>query len=1133
MSDAPQPAGGSATHELVSIVVRTKDRVELLAEALESLAAQSWLRLEAVVVNDGGADVSEVLARFSGRLDITPVDLQPGQGRSPAANAGIAAARGGLIGFLDDDDVWLPGGVAELAESARHEPGAVHYGRVHAYFYEPGDRDPARRRRFRTFGRKFDRDALLFENFIPIIGCLIPAALLRRVGGLDEALECYEDWDLVLRLGEVAPLRFVDAEVAEYRVFGGAFITGAGGQERQHVGRAAVYAKHWDRVSPEVLSRMQLFVKSRLLPEELEHETAAWRQRVADLENAAANYEEGLQFERDRVTALEERAAELESALAVARRRLRLRALLNVSVVVVNYNGRHHLERCLPALMETRDVDVEVIVVDNASSDGSVEWLEREWPGVKVLALQENLGFGEANRHGAEAASAPYVALLNSDTEVEPDWLWPLLVPLVTDPEVGATCSTLRLLHHPEVLNGRGGGMTKCGFGFDRDFGQPFEPGDGSGRTREVLFPTAAAMLMRRCDLLGEAGLDRRMFMYHEDVDLGWRLWLAGRRVLVCDDSVVRHVWGGTSHGTRGLLWRERMGARHNVRAILKNYQLVNVLRALRGLVRLWHSQRAYRHMLHVAWWNLRFLPGTLRQRRRIQRSRRISDAELFRRGLLSRAPYPPPHPDLPGAAPERDAGRWLESPVLLPGQYSALGRLGFGWYPPEIVAGERARLTGGRARCHLKVAARAKGVLTVRFHAPEQVARGGAVEVRCNGSSASTIPDDEHWQEVRMEVVADDRGLLTVDVAGLKWTPHLEFGNWDFRRLGCAVQSVSFTPSEPSQRRLDGVSVVVPTFNRCEALLRTLDALAGQSIRGFEVVVVDDGSSDGTAAAVREAAERWRDAFRLEVLEQTNQGPGAARNRGVAAAHGDLVVFLGDDTAPTPGLLEEHLRRHRELAGPAAVVGFTDWDREQMQVTAGLEMVNEEGQQFGYAFMEDRGDVPYTCFYTSNLSLPREALRAEPFDEEFPLASWEDVELGYRLSLLGLRIVYHRAATVHHFHPYDFAGFFRRQVQVGRTARVLLLRHPALADDPCLLPPRPSRWQPLTSRLVPPLVPLLSWLDRHGVGIPRGILRRTLLVAYFMGKREAELAAAAATQPARATSGVQVEPGAPGLDER
>jgi glycosyltransferase involved in cell wall biosynthesis len=254
-------------------------------------------------------------------------------------------------------------------------------------------------------------------------------------------------------------------------------------------------------------------------------------------------------------------------------------------------------------------------------------------------------------------------------------------------------------------------------------------------------------------------------------------------------------------------------------------------------------------------------------------------------------------------------------------------------------------------------------------------------------------------------------------------------------------------------------VSVVIPTHNRLEALSEVLKALEFQDAPpGFEVVVVDDGSTDGTADWLRHRSF----SLALRVLTQENRGPAAARNTGVAVAAGRWVAFLGDDTVPSPGWLATHRAAHRRRGDDPylAVLGYTGW-HPRMRLNPFLRYINEHGLQFGYALIKDRENVPFNFFYTSNLSLPRDLLLAEPFDLRFPYAAWEDIELSYRLERRGMRLVYEPAATVAHDHPTDFARFAARQEKAGYCAVVFYRLHPELGpflgigpDGPPPLPP-------------------------------------------------------------------------------
>lgn len=254
--------------------------------------------------------------------------------------------------------------------------------------------------------------------------------------------------------------------------------------------------------------------------------------------------------------------------------------------------------------------------------------------------------------------------------------------------------------------------------------------------------------------------------------------------------------------------------------------------------------------------------------------------------------------------------------------------------------------------------------------------------------------------------------------------------------------------------------SVVVPTHDRRQVLPEVVAALEDQTeAPPFEVVVVDDGSSDGTW----EWLEGHRARVELRRVRQANAGPAAARNRGVAVARGRRVAFLGDDTVPAV----DWLARHHQAWGrwrdgrPVAVLGYTRWHR-RIRVTPFLEYINEEGFQFGYRLIRDPSELPFNLFYTSNVSLDRELLVAEPFDEGFPHAAWEDIDVAYRLQARhDLRLVYAPEAVVEHDHPTDLGRFCRRQARVGAAAVALLERHPELGPLLGVVGSRPLRRSP------------------------------------------------------------------------
>jgi len=257
--------------------------------------------------------------------------------------------------------------------------------------------------------------------------------------------------------------------------------------------------------------------------------------------------------------------------------------------------------------------------------------------------------------------------------------------------------------------------------------------------------------------------------------------------------------------------------------------------------------------------------------------------------------------------------------------------------------------------------------------------------------------------------------------------------------------------------------SVVIPTYNRLDTLVQVVDALENQvDAPGFEAVIINDGSTDATA--------RWLEQkdFRADVrvINQKNQGPASARNRGIQVSEGKKIAFLGDDTVPLEGWLAAHNEAHFSRGNPddLAVIGYTTW-HPRIRATRFLDYINEYGLQFGYSLIEDPEDLPFNFFYTSNMSLSSGLLKQERFDEGFPQACWEDIELGYRLKRKGMRMVYAKEAIVQHDHFTGIRQFAKREESVGYSAVRLYGLCPEIdflgmtPDGPLPLPPSRMLW--------------------------------------------------------------------------
>jgi hypothetical protein len=305
---------------------------------------------------------------------------------------------------------------------------------------------------------------------------------------------------------------------------------------------------------------------------------------------------------------------------------------MRISIIIVNFNGYTDLERCLTSLYQCGDLqNTEIIIVDNCSTDGSVDRLRRSFPLATVIENNRNGGFGHGNNLGRSYACGDFLVFLNPDTVVTPGWLSPMIATLESDLRVGLVTPRLLQLSDPTLLNACGhqvhlSGIVQCrGQGKTVDIYQEVEA---------VTAVSGAAFATRRETFDHLGGFDEPFFLYVEDTDLSWRAWLSGYQCLFTPASQVYHDYQ-LNFGPRKLFYYER----NRYSLLLKNLRWRTLLALLPVLLLaeligwgfvLLHNRQHWRNKLDAYTWVIRNWSVLINERRRVQLLRQVCDRDLL-----------------------------------------------------------------------------------------------------------------------------------------------------------------------------------------------------------------------------------------------------------------------------------------------------------------------------------------------------------------------------------------------------------------------------------------------------------------------------------------------------------------------
>ena len=311
-----------------------------------------------------------------------------------------------------------------------------------------------------------------------------------------------------------------------------------------------------------------------------------------------------------------------------------------VSIIILNYNGRRWLEKCLPTIRKIKYKPVEVIVVNNGSTDSSRKFVEKNYPEFRLIEIKKNKGFAGANNVGVRAARGKYVLIINNDTEVPPDFLTPLVRRMEQDKTIGVIQPKIRSLRKRHLLDAACSFYTSTGFQYHYGYYQSQNKRQYN-KEQFVYSAKGACLFTRRADYLKLGGFDEDFVCYVEESDYCHRVWLLGKKVIYLPESYIYH-WGG---GDMSVMEKSEItiyrSFKNRFYSYIKNLSALELMKLLpvhlvfceamifsallRGIIRYGIAAQ-----LGTLWWVFH-LPRILKKRRYIQNKiRKVADRDFL-----------------------------------------------------------------------------------------------------------------------------------------------------------------------------------------------------------------------------------------------------------------------------------------------------------------------------------------------------------------------------------------------------------------------------------------------------------------------------------------------------------------------
>ncbi len=487
---------------VVSVIIPTFNRPDKLKEAIASVRKQDYDAYEIIVVNDAGEDVSGVINSFNDKR-IKLINHSANKGLAAARNTGLKNAHGKYIAYLDDDDVYYPEHLRTLLSFLEQGNYKIAYTDSYRATQELQNGEYVTVKKDVPFSNDFSKEKLLRLNIAPVQCFMHEKACVKDTGFFDESLKAHEDWDFWIRLSGKYDFYHIKKITSEFR------------QRTDNSNMTSLQSRDFYNSYRDIIAKH--YLRSKSSPELLSEQV-------------------------NNLGIIKQRAVQ-------AGQMQRSGGLIEVSIIIPVYNKIEFTQQCLLTLYKntSAEINFEVIVVDNASNDGTGQYLEfakNVFTNLSFITNRENIGFAKANNLGVKNAKGEFVLFLNNDTEPLRGWLENLLTVIKSDKKVAAAGS--KLLFPDGSLQHAGVIIIE-----DKQLPDPLvarhiywkAPADIPEANRLMTYHAlTAACLMVRKDVFNEVKeFDEEYWNGYEDVDLCFKLGEAGYKMVYQPASVVIH----------------------------------------------------------------------------------------------------------------------------------------------------------------------------------------------------------------------------------------------------------------------------------------------------------------------------------------------------------------------------------------------------------------------------------------------------------------------------------------------------------------------------------------------------------------------------------------------------------------